>query len=164
MIALERVQPLQNTGELDAATLDMPARSTDDREIEDLYARYYTTVYAIVNRRLQNYADAEDIVQSVFVKLAMNLAAAQGRDVKRWLSRVAVNAFDRCIEAKTTRVGLPLHGWAGPASQCRIDVPARSRGWSRFGGDRTTASVAQARRTAVALRGINAPANRRPHG
>ena len=99
MIALERVQPLEvqprkNEVGRGAATVERVVRadSTDHFEVERLFARYYATVFAIVNRRVQHHADAEDIVQSVFLKLAMNLPAAQERDVRRWLSRVAINA------------------------------------------------------------------------
>ncbi len=78
-----------------------------DRAIEVLYARHYGAIRSIVHRRVQNIADADDITQTVFVKLATSFHIVHDKDVGKWLSRVAVNAAIDAVRRKHL-VWLPL--------------------------------------------------------
>ena len=64
----------------------------DARTLEQAYLRYYASVRSIIRHRVRDSADADDLAQAVFVKLAVNSPLVDGGDIMRWLSRVAINA------------------------------------------------------------------------
>lgn len=75
-----------------------------DRAIEVLYHRHYAAIRSIVHHRVNNVADADDIAQTVFVKLAVSFDLVYGKDVGKWLSRVAVKQGSTQSAASAWRV------------------------------------------------------------
>ena len=79
------------------------ARPAD--EIEETVNRYADTLYRICLMQLKNPADAEDAVQTVFLKLLQKRPAFESEaHEKAWLIRVAVNA---CRDAQRQRLRHP---------------------------------------------------------
>ena len=69
------------------------ARKGDDVSFELLVERYLKTVYNFCVRLLGNAADAEDVVQTTFLKTWSNLSSfQQGANFKSWLLAIARNA------------------------------------------------------------------------
>jgi RNA polymerase sigma-70 factor, ECF subfamily len=66
---------------------------TDQNEFRDLYQKHWQTVFALAYRVTGNAADAEDAMQSVFVRLLANRTMLDGaRSPEGYLRRSAVNA------------------------------------------------------------------------
>ncbi len=64
----------------------------DGASFEALFQRHYDRVYGLLFRLLGNRAEAEDVVQEVFLKLYYRpLAGQPGDNVGAWLFRVATN-------------------------------------------------------------------------
>ena len=60
--------------------------------VMDAMKRYSSMVYRLAYARTRNYADAEDIYQEVFLKLARaDISFENQEHVKAWLLRVTVN-------------------------------------------------------------------------
>lgn len=71
------------------------------KQFNDIYKRYYTSIYRLVSKFRVNSHDAEDIVQDVFVKLYLQFNSGnQVQYPKTWLYKVAVNV---CINTVNRR-------------------------------------------------------------
>jgi RNA polymerase sigma-70 factor (ECF subfamily) len=63
-----------------------------ERAYEELLLRYQHPVYNLVYRLLNDPADANDVVQEVFLKIFRNIRSFRGQSsLKTWVYRIAVN-------------------------------------------------------------------------
>lgn len=68
---------------------------------ETLYRRHSPAVYGLALRMLRNQADAEDLLQEIFVQAFGKLASFEGRSAfGTWLYRLAMN---RCLDHLRSR-------------------------------------------------------------
>lgn len=82
---------------LDDTTLVVRARDGDVRAFEELLRRYQDQIYRLAWRMLGNAAEAEDLVQEVFLAAWRGMASLQAEAAfAGWLYRLAVN---RCLNA-----------------------------------------------------------------
>lgn len=85
----------------------MSAKLFSKLTYEQVVRRYAQTVAGVCLMRLQNYADAEDCFQNVFVKLYTKSPDFESENhLKAWLIRVAVNECKNYIK-KNRRI-IPL--------------------------------------------------------
>ena len=71
----------------------MAARAGDARAFRDLLDRYYSTIYKMAFTLCRSQPDAEDITQTVCLKLATVLVQFDGRSsFSTWLYRIVFNA------------------------------------------------------------------------
>jgi len=64
----------------------------DTQEYESITTKYLDCIYRVAVNGCKNHADAEDVVQSTFIKLwERNEAFEDEEHIKKWLIRVAVN-------------------------------------------------------------------------
>ncbi len=85
---------------------------------EEVFDKYCTTVYRLAYARVGNRFDAEDILQSVFLKLHSGVIEFTDEEhLKAWLLKVTVNtsknlltsAWMRLTEAISENVTAPTH-------------------------------------------------------
>ncbi len=85
---------------------------------EDVFDKYYATVYRLAYARVGNKFDAEDILQTVFLKLhSAKTGFADEEHLKAWLLKVTVNtsknlltsAWMRLTEAMSDNITAPIH-------------------------------------------------------
>jgi RNA polymerase sigma factor (sigma-70 family) len=70
-------------------------------QLERIYVAYRDFVYRICSRYARNAAEAEDMTQETFIKIAGRLDGFRGEsELGTWLYRVAVN---RCLDALRRR-------------------------------------------------------------
>jgi RNA polymerase sigma factor (sigma-70 family) len=83
--------------------------------VEDYKDRLYNTVLGFV----QSEADAEDVVQDVFIKVYENIRDFKGdASIGTWMYRIAVTqALDWLRKRKRKKRGLGLLTWFGAASE-----------------------------------------------
>jgi RNA polymerase sigma-70 factor (ECF subfamily) len=63
-----------------------------ERAYEELLVRYQHPVYNLVYRLLNDPADANDVVQEIFLKVFRNIRSFRGQSsLKTWVYRIAVN-------------------------------------------------------------------------
>ena len=85
----------------------MPSKLYAGLTYEQAVQKYVRSVYGVCVMRLQNYADAEDCSQNVFVKLYSNSPDfANENHLKAWLIRVAVNECNKHIRKNRRLVSL----------------------------------------------------------
>ncbi len=73
----------------------------DDAAFEELFRRYYSTVYKVLLRLIGTPQDAEDLAQEVFVRLYQRpLRGADEANVGGWLYRVATNLGFNAIRSR----------------------------------------------------------------
>lgn len=83
---------------------------------ERLARTYGDTVFRVAVHALGSRHDAEDVSQTVLLKLYQSDTPFQGDEhVKRWLIRVTVNECRRLLRAPWRRRCLPLEDYDGPA-------------------------------------------------
>ena len=73
-------------------TLLISAQQGNDYCFEEIYKLYYSKVYALALATVKNSADAEDILQTVFIKAWQNLGRL--RDItafNTWIQRITLN-------------------------------------------------------------------------
>lgn len=69
------------------------AKDGDTQAFETLYAAFYQKVYFTAFKTLQNDADAEDVVQEVFIAVYKNIASLkEAHTFVKWLDRITRNA------------------------------------------------------------------------
>ena len=71
-----------------------------DTQFTDLTTKYIDTVFRVAFSFLKNRADAEDVTQTVFLKLYREPKPFAGEDhVKHWLIRVALNECKKAVRS-----------------------------------------------------------------
>lgn len=85
----------------------MPSKLYAGLTYDQAVQKYVRSVYGVCVMRLQNYADAEDCSQDVFVKLYSNSPDFTDENhLKAWLIRVAVNECKKHIRKNRRLVSL----------------------------------------------------------
>lgn len=75
---------------------------------------YGDTLYRVAFHALKNRADAENVVQTVLLRLCQREEPFDGEDhLKHWLLRVTVNESRRLLRAFWRRRTVPLEEWDG---------------------------------------------------
>jgi RNA polymerase sigma-70 factor (ECF subfamily) len=76
-------------------------RRGDARAFEELYRRHSSRVFSLTLRMVRNRADAEDLLQEIFLQAYDRLSSFEGRSAfGTWLHRLAVN---RCLDHLRSR-------------------------------------------------------------
>lgn len=96
----------------------MREKILDNMNIDEVFDKYSTTVYRLAFARVGNRFDAEDILQTVFVKLCgVEIRFADEEHLKAWLLKVTVNtsknlltsAWKRLTEGLNDNIAVPEH-------------------------------------------------------
>ena len=82
---------------------------------------YGDTLYRVAFHALKNRADAEDVVQTVLLRLCQREEPFHGEDhLKHWLLRVTVNESRRLLRAFWRRRTVSLEEWDGTAEPAPV--------------------------------------------
>ena len=77
-------------------------RAGDPAAFEALYRRHASGIFGLLLRMLQNRADAEDLLQEIFLQAHDKLPGFEGRSAfGTWLYRLAVNRWSLDLIAQT---------------------------------------------------------------
>lgn len=61
-------------------------------EIEKIYNEYYSMVYTVTNKILNNKMDTEDVVHDIFITIAQNIHTInEPKSLSGWIKRIAIN-------------------------------------------------------------------------
>ncbi len=81
----------------------------ENDDFDHLYDRYSDRIYRLSLGSLRNEADAEDVVQDVFLAYLFNKKAfVDEQHQEAWLIRVTINKCRDCLRKKKVREALPL--------------------------------------------------------
>ncbi len=87
---------------------------------------YGDTVYRVAYHALNNPADAEDVAQTVLLRLYEHKKEFESEEhMKHWLLRVAVNESRRQLRSFWRRTSVPLEEWretAAPEDPAKAEV------------------------------------------
>ena len=112
-------------------------RARDAEAFETLYDRYHRLVYGVAMRVLADVSAAEDVTQTVFLKIWSSPALFRDGNFGAWIARVARN---RAVDLVRTRT---LHG----ESEIPHSVPAEDAleetALARISGERVREALAQ---------------------
>lgn len=87
-----------------------------DEAFERAAQAYSDTIFRVAYHAVRSRPDAEDVTQTVLLRLYERKEPFQGEDhLKFWLLRVAVNESRRLLRAPWRRKVVPLEDWDGPA-------------------------------------------------
>jgi RNA polymerase sigma-70 factor (ECF subfamily) len=96
----------------DEQTLVERLRAGDAAALEALMAGYATKVYRLAHAITRNAADAEEVVQDVFLNIFRNVGGFQGRaTLGTWIYRVTTNAALNKRRGKRQEVETSLDEW-----------------------------------------------------
>lgn len=85
---------------------------------EEAARRYGDTVYRVACHALGDRAEAEDVTQTVLLRLYQHSGGFESEEhQKRWLLRVAVNESRKVLRTPWRRRTVPLEDWDGPAPE-----------------------------------------------
>jgi RNA polymerase sigma factor (sigma-70 family) len=94
----------------------------DQRGLQDWFADYRTALFAYFMRRLRNPADADDLVQDVFVRLSRLVPSTEVRNAEGFIFHTAANLLrDRARRARA-------HRHIGELDTLEIDPPDEEPG------------------------------------
>lgn len=111
----------------DTVRLIAGLRERDITAFEVLYDRYYRLVFGVAKRILGDPTAAEDLVQTVFLKLWSTPSAFRDGNFGAWIARVARNAALDVLRSKAARAvdempaDMPLEGTVDEVVFARID-------------------------------------------
>lgn len=108
----------------------MPLRIKTDAEIEQVVERYAGMITRVAWQHLGSKADAEDVMQDVFVRLMAQDAFENEAHLRAWLIRVAIN---RCKDINKS-------GWRSKTVPLADEWPGAAQGM-----DETLAEVMRLR-------------------
>jgi RNA polymerase sigma factor (sigma-70 family) len=81
----------------------------DDSSFNELVKRYQVKVYWIARRSISNHADADDIVQEVFIRMYRGLVNFRHEsNLYTWLYRVTVNVSLNAIRKRKLKELIPF--------------------------------------------------------
>ena len=108
------------------AALVEGARAGQPDAVGELYELYGATVYRVALRLVNSAADAEDVVQDVFVGLGRSLVSYEGRGslegwMKRVTSRTALMRLRRQRSRNEISLEAGLPSWSASASSSPTD-------------------------------------------
>lgn len=78
-------------------------KKPSEQLIEDAINKYSDTVFRVAFQYTKNRADAEDIVQEVFLRLLLKNPSLIGQQLKAWLIRVTINKSKDYLRANKRR-------------------------------------------------------------
>ena len=83
-----------------------------DETFEQAARTYGDMLYRVAYHALKNRADAEDVVQTVLLKLYQQETCFESEDhIKHWLLRVTVNESRKLLRSFWRRTSVPLEEW-----------------------------------------------------
>lgn len=140
---------------MDHALLDA-LRSGDEAAFEEIFRRYYATVYTVLLRITGSPEEAEDLAQEVFLRLYERpLAADAGDNIGGWLYRVASNSGFNAVRSRR-RLRHRLLRWARlerPVAKSASSVASEvERSADAEAVRQTLAKLSERDRTALVLR------------
>ncbi len=102
------------------------ARAGEPEAIAELYEMFGATVYRVALRLMNSVADAEDVVQDVFVGLGRSLLSFEGRGslegwIKRVTSRTALMRLRRQRSRNEISLDAGLPPWAATTRSSPVD-------------------------------------------
>jgi RNA polymerase sigma-70 factor (ECF subfamily) len=113
--------------ELDTATLVARARDGDVRAYEEVVRRYQAPIYRLALRMLSRTADAEDVVQEVFLTAWRRLSQLQDDGAfVGWLYRTTTNRCLNVIRARKPLSDVDLDARESPSPDGRPDRAAET--------------------------------------
>lgn len=106
------------------ARIGIPGLHPSAETLEDLVARHGNRVYQLAYSLTRSAADAEDVLQDVFIKLHQSWSHVSACDnLDAWLTRVVTNACIDLLRSRKCRGAT-----AEPASLARLSAPTISPG------------------------------------
>ena len=106
---------------------------TQDPELfEQLYDRYRPIVFGAALRILQNPIEAEDVVQSTFLKVWARPHAFRGGNIESWLTSLSKNCAIDVFRRRRREAGSPILEPSHQAQQLDVEDEALShieRNW-----------------------------------
>ncbi len=94
----------------------------NEEEFIRLAEKFRGTVYRVAFCYVRNQADAEDIMQEVFLKLYTSGGFADDEHTKAWLIRVTINRCKSLLRSSWHRLSLPLEAAENlPSEQSQED-------------------------------------------
>jgi RNA polymerase sigma factor (sigma-70 family) len=103
-----------------------PSPSGHPDAIAEAFARHRRYLFGLCYRMCGSGADAEDLLQDTFERALRHAPDAEGRDLKPWLVRVAINA---CRDHLRRRRAQP---YPGPWLPGPIETPLDAPEWQGF--------------------------------
>ncbi len=98
-------QVIINYGNDEDSDLTKAAARGDKAAFEEIYSRYHGRVYSICLRMLQNTAEAEDLMQDVFILLFRKIGSFRGDSAfTTWLHRMTVNQVLNHFRKRTVKL------------------------------------------------------------
>lgn len=82
----------------------------ENMSVDTVFDKYCNTVYRLAYARVGNKFDAEDILQTVFLKLCKaNVCFNDEEHLKAWLLKVTINCSKNLIKSAFTKLCEPLN-------------------------------------------------------
>jgi RNA polymerase sigma-70 factor (ECF subfamily) len=120
------------------ATAQLEPVQTSSHDLDNIFREYYQTVFRAAYRVTGNAGDAEDVLQTVFLRLLRRDPEAEAvGNMEGYLRRAAVNAALDLIRSRQTAQSIPLEDVAAlvPANPSlapdRVQRSAEIRQWLR---------------------------------
>ena len=148
--------PSKPSGDVKNADLELTGRirSGDSGAFEDLYRQHSTRLYNLAFRMVGNAADAEDLLQDIFLLAYRKVGSFRGESsLGTWLYRLAMNHCLDVLRSRQSRMGQQTDSLDEEAAPVPAAAPALGA-VSRIDLDRAIGRLPHACRAAFLLHDV----------
>lgn len=109
---------------MDEKTLIQQLKNGDEQAFNELVEQYSKKLYYLCLKMLQNASDAEDTVQTIFLKAYTNISRFEEKSsISTWLYRIGVNVCTDILRKRKKDVKTSLYSVNSDEEEFVIDIP-----------------------------------------
>lgn len=109
---------------MDEKTLIQQLKKGDEQAFNEMVELYSKKLYYLCLKMLQNETDAEDTVQTIFLKAYTNIARFEEKSsISTWLYRIGVNVCTDLLRKRKKEVKASLYALNSDEEEFALEIP-----------------------------------------
>ena len=109
---------------MDEKTLIRQLKSGDEQAFNEMVELYSKKLYYLCLKMLQNESDAEDTVQTIFLKAYTNISRFEEKSsISTWLYRIGVNVCTDLLRKRKKEVKSSLYATNSEEEEFALEIP-----------------------------------------
>ena len=109
---------------MDEKELILQLKNGNEEAFNEIVERYSKKLYFLCLKMLQNEKDAEDTVQTIFLKAYMNISRFEEKsNISTWLYRIGVNVCTDVLRKRKKETTTSLYATSSDEEEYALEIP-----------------------------------------